>query len=83
MIMKHFASCMNMSMPIFPPNGDYPTIFLHGWLVQCKGIQLNWAQYARDTTHQQLKRATRLAPCGRPKLSLIVTTQSTQIRLLN
>jgi hypothetical protein len=39
---------------------------------------MNWAQHAHDTTHQQLKKATRLAPCGRPKLSLIITTQSTQ-----
>jgi hypothetical protein len=39
---------------------------------------MNWAQYACDTTHHQLKRTTRHALCGRPKLSLTITTQSTQ-----
>lgn len=40
---------------------------------------MNWVQYACDTTRQQLKRATKLALCGRSKLSSIITTQSTQV----
>jgi hypothetical protein len=25
-----------------PPNGDYLTIFMHGWLAQRKGERVNW-----------------------------------------
>jgi hypothetical protein len=61
-----------------PLNGDYLVFFYMVSWFSVKGVQANWAQYVHDTTHQQLKRATRLAPCGRPKLSLTITAQSTQ-----
>ncbi len=39
-----------------PPNGDYLTIFLHGWLAHHKGHKLNWSLYAHDYIVQQMKK---------------------------
>jgi len=39
-----------------PTNGDYLTIFLHGWLAERNKFLINWAQYAYDTTQEQMKR---------------------------
>jgi hypothetical protein len=40
-----------------PPNGDYPNIFLKGWLAYRSGKVVNWVCYAYDTTKEQIKRA--------------------------
>ncbi len=37
---------------------------------------MNWAQYAHDTTHQQLKKVTWPAPSLKHKTTLVVITQS-------
>jgi transposase len=37
-----------------PTNGDYLGIFLQGWLVEWIGTHVNWAQYARETTQEQM-----------------------------
>jgi len=42
-----------------PPNGDYPTIFLRGWLAHSKGHKVNWSLYAHDCIVQQMKNTTR------------------------
>jgi hypothetical protein len=39
-----------------PTNKDYPAIFLHGWLAERNKFPINWAQYAYDTTQEQMKR---------------------------
>jgi hypothetical protein len=44
-----------------PPNGDYPYIFLKGWLVEQKGKVINWAFYVVYTTKEQMKMAKSLA----------------------
>jgi hypothetical protein len=31
-------------------NRQYSTVFLCGWLVQCKGHKINWIKYAYDCT---------------------------------
>lgn len=58
-----------------PSNDDYLNIFLHGWSVKCKGHIVNYAQYAHDTTQQQLKRVMQPTPL-KHKTSSTVTTQN-------
>jgi hypothetical protein len=42
-----------------PSNGDYFGIFLKGWLAERKNYCINWALYAFDNNHDQMKRAKR------------------------
>ncbi len=39
-----------------PTNGDYLAIFLRGWLAKCNKFLINFAQYAYETTQEQIKR---------------------------
>jgi len=40
-------------------NGDYFAIFLCGWLAEHNEFLIDWAQYAYDTTQEQMKRSKR------------------------
>jgi hypothetical protein len=39
-----------------PTNKDYLTIFLCSWLAESNKFPISWAQYAYDTTQEQMKR---------------------------
>lgn len=39
-------------------NNDYLTKIIRGWLAERKEKDVNWARYAYDCNHEQMKRTT-------------------------
>jgi hypothetical protein len=60
-----------------PTNKNYLAIFLCGWLAKCKEFSINWAQYAYDTTQEQMKRSKR--PSFSSKRNCSTTLDSKQM----
>jgi hypothetical protein len=62
-----------------PTNSDYPAIFLHGWLVQCKNHEVNSAQYAYYTIQEQMRLTKRPGSSSNKSSSGRFSLQKTKI----